>query len=294
MELRSLEHFVAVVDEGGFTRAAQRLRVAQPGVSAQVRNLERELGQRLFERTARGAVLTAAGEAALPHARAALAAAAAVREEVAQLSGLLRGSLRVGMLLSSSGMQLPAVLRAFRDRAPDVEVRLVEDDAAGLLEAVRCGDLDLAWVATADRDPPDLLCHPVAVEPLVALVAPGHPWGRRRTVALAELVGQPLLAVPRGGGMRTVLDEACAAAGLRARVEVEANSPVLLAALAAQGLGVALVPASFAAGLDAPGAPRALRVVRPALLGRVQVVWRPGPVLSPAARAFVALVRGWG
>jgi len=284
MELRALEHFVAVVDEGGFTRAAERLMVAQPGVSAQIRNLERELGQALFERHARGATLTAAGVAALPHARAALAAAAAVSQDVAALTGLLRGTLRIGVLLSSAGMQMPALLREFRDAAPAVELRVVEDDAANLLAGVRQGTLDVAWTATADRELDDLAGVTVSLEPLAALVGPGHRWARRRTVTLTELCGEPLLSVPAGGGLRTVLEEACAAEGLTPRITLEANSPVLLAALAAQGLGVALVPASFAAGAAA-----ALRIVRPALIGRVQVVWRrENP--SPATRAFTRLV----
>ncbi|PRY16658.1 LysR family transcriptional regulator [Kineococcus rhizosphaerae] len=291
MDLRALEHFVAVVDEGGFTRAAQRLLVAQPGVSAQIRNLERELGQTLFERHARGATLTAAGEAALPHARAALAAAAAVGDSVAELSGLLRGTLRLGMLLSSNGMQMPALLRRFRDQAPAVDVTIVEDDAANLLAAVREGTLDVAWTATAATAPEGLQSRRVSDEPLSALVVPGHRWTRRRTVPLAELCTEPLLVVPRGGGIRTVLDTACAEHGLDLRVELEANSPVLLAALAREGLGIAVVPSSYAATAEGL---HALRIVRPDLVGRVQVVWRAENP-SPATRAFAALVRraGW-
>lgn len=287
MELRALEHFVAVVDAGGFTRAAELLMVAQPGVSAQIRNLERELGQPLFERHARGATLTAAGEAALPHARAALAAAHAVGDGVAELSGLLRGSLRIGMLVSSNGMELPRLLREFRDRAPDVEVSVVEDDAANLLRGVREGTLDVAWTATADVELDDLTGVTVGRDPLVALVAPGHRWARRRTVTLAELCGEVLLAVPPGGGMRTVLEAVCAAHDLTPRVGLEANSPVLLASLAREGLGVALVPSSYAPSAEGV---HVLRIVRPELLARVQVVWRAAH-LSPAARAFTALVR---
>jgi len=286
MELRALEHFVAVVDEGGFTRAAERLLVAQPGVSAQIRNLERELGQTLFERHARGARLTPAGEAALPHARAALAAAQAVSTGVAELTGLLRGSLRVGMLLSSNGMQLPSMLRRFRALAPAVEVSVTEEDAATLLARVRDGSLDVAWTATQDSEPADLAGVTVGRDPLSAVVPPGHRWSRRRTVTLAELCTEPLLAVPRGGGMRTVLETVCTAHALVPRVELEANSPVLLAALAREGLGVALVPSSYAPlaqGLHP------LRIVRPELVGRVQVVWRRTG-LSPASRAFIELL----
>ncbi|MEW1959453.1 LysR family transcriptional regulator [Kineococcus sp. NPDC059986] len=287
MDLRALEHFVAVVDEGGFTRAAERLRVAQPGVSAQVRGLERELGQTLFERHARGATLTPAGAAALPHARAALAAAAAVGESVAEVGGLLRGRLGIGILLSSNGMDMPAALRAFRDRAPAVEVRVLEADAATLLERVRDGGLDVAWTATSGALPDDVTGHLVGTQPLAALVPAGHRWCRRRTVDLADLCGEPLLVVPPGGAVRGALEEACAGLGVAPRVELEANSPALLAALAREGHGVAVVPESFAALAEGV---HALRIVRPTPTGRVSVVWRRGNP-SPALRAFTGLVR---
>src|SRR3954449_5127616 len=103
MELRQLAYFVAVAEEASFTRAAAREHVAQPGVSAQIRRLEAELGQQLFERAASPVALTAAGEAALPFARAALAGAAGVRAVVDELGGLLRGHVGVGVVASVGG-----------------------------------------------------------------------------------------------------------------------------------------------------------------------------------------------
>lgn len=288
MELRQLEYFVAVVDDGGFTRAAERLLVAQPGISAQVKNLERELGAALLTRLPRGVALTAAGEAFLPQARATLAAVAGGRAAVDELAGLLRGRLAVGMLSSSSGMGMPRLLREFRDRAPDVEITVTEDDAEGLLRRVREGTLDVAWVATPDVGLPDLEEHPVAEELLAAVVAPAHRWIRRRRVTLAELTAEPLVTTPRGGAVRTVLEDACAAAGLRTRIDIEANSPVLVANLAAEGLGVGVVPASLAGSLDSV---HTLRIVEPELRSRVRVVWRGGAVTAPATRAFVDLLR---
>src|SRR5688572_18908100 len=98
MELRQLEYFVAVAEEAGFTRAAERVHISQSGVSAQVRALERELGATLFDRSTRAATLTAAGEAALRHARAALQAAEAVRRAVDEVNSVVRGRLVVGMV----------------------------------------------------------------------------------------------------------------------------------------------------------------------------------------------------
>ncbi|WP_369055227.1 LysR family transcriptional regulator [Kineococcus terrestris] len=293
MELRQLEHFVAVVDGGGFTAAAAHLRVAQPGVSVQVRKLEREVGQPLLERTPRGVRLTAAGEAALPHARAALAAAAAVREHVAELSGLLRGSLRVGLLLASAPEPFTGVLRAFRERAPGVELTVVEADAAALQRAVLDGSLDVAWVATGPGTPAGLTGQVLAEEEVVAVLAAGALPPRRRTTPLVDLLEHPLVCPPRGGGIRAVLEEACAAAGLVPRVAVEASSPATAVELAAGGLGAALVPASLAAGLD-PARCGVLRVVRPALRARVQLVRRAGTPAAPAVREFWRLARAAG
>src|SRR4051812_39385226 len=133
MELHQLRYLVAVAEEGGFTRAAAREHVAQPGISAQVARLERELGQVLFDRTARGVRLTTAGEAVLPHARAALAAVAAVRETADELAGLVRGRVSVGMVRGGV-VDLPGLLGAFHRTHPGVEIRLVEAATDALLE----------------------------------------------------------------------------------------------------------------------------------------------------------------
>ena len=114
MELHQLEYFVAVTEEGGFTRAAVRLRIAQPGVSAQIRKLERELGQELLDRSARTVRLTAAGEAVLPYARAALSAVESVREAVAELTGLTRGHVVIGAV-TSHPVDLPGILASFAE-----------------------------------------------------------------------------------------------------------------------------------------------------------------------------------
>src|SRR5690348_5879990 len=112
MELRHLQYLVAVAEEANFTRAAARVHVAQPGVSAQIRQLERELGQQLLDRSGRRVTVTAAGAAVLPHARAALAAVTAVRDAVDELTGLLRGRISIGTVtsISSEGFDLPVLL----------------------------------------------------------------------------------------------------------------------------------------------------------------------------------------
>src|SRR4051812_1957620 len=134
MELRQLAYVVAVADEGSFTRAAAREHVAQPGVSAQVRRLERELGQALFHRGPGPVTPTAAGEAVLPFARAALAAAAGVRDAADEIAGLVRGRVALGVVPSVSG-RLAGALAGFRTDDPGVEITLVEGTSDALLDA---------------------------------------------------------------------------------------------------------------------------------------------------------------
>ena len=136
-----------------FTRAAAREHVAQPGISAQIARLERELGHVLFDRSARGVRPTPAGEAVLPHARAALAAVAAVRDTADELAGLVRGRVSVGMVRGGGVVDLPGLLGDFHRTHPGVEIRLVEAATDALLDGLRRHDLDLAWVGrpTATR-----------------------------------------------------------------------------------------------------------------------------------------------
>src|SRR6478752_2621684 len=130
MELRQLEYFVAVAEERNFTRAAERVHISQSGVSAQIRQLERELGAELFDRTARAVTLTVAGKAALEHARQALAAARAVGQAVGEVTDLVRGSLRLGMVAGCTLTPLFDGLAAFHRAHPGVELALLEGDSA--------------------------------------------------------------------------------------------------------------------------------------------------------------------
>ena len=201
MELRQLEYFVAVAEEGSFTRAAERVRVAQPGVSAQIRRLERELGAELLDRSGRTVRLTEAGEAVLPYARAALAAVAGARLAVEELTGLLRGRVAVGTV-TAHGVDLPGLLAAFHRDHPGVEITLTTATTDRLLEDLRGGRLDAAIVSIGEDTPPGVEIHVVEEQPIVAAVAPGHELADREVVPLAGLRGHALICLPPGTGVR--------------------------------------------------------------------------------------------
>ncbi|MCK9893361.1 LysR family transcriptional regulator [Frankia sp. AgB32] len=282
----------SVAEEANFTRAAQRVHISQSGVSAQIRQLEHELGAALLDRSGRTASLTAAGAAALDHARAALAATAAVREAVDQVQGLVRGRIDVGMVASCTVEPFFAALAGFHHEYPAVEITLAEDTSDRLRDRVRAGALELALVgiSAADAAEPRLL--PVLGEPLIAAVAPTHPLADRPRVTLAELAPHPLVCLPTGTGIRAVFDQACAAAHLHPQVRLQAAAPRAVADLAARGLGVAILSASMTA--EHGDRLRALPiedVTTPALLA---LVWAGGPhpalpeLLRHCRQAFAA------
>jgi DNA-binding transcriptional LysR family regulator len=282
MELRQLEYFVAVAEEANFTRAAERVHISQSGISAQVRTLETEVGAELFDRSARTTRLTAAGAAALPHARAALAAAGALRQAVDDVNGLVRGRLVVGMITGCEVTPLFDALAAFHQAHPGIEIALREDNSGHLIEDVRAGTADIALVGAPAKPPDGLDAQVIVSEGLVAGAPPDHPLARKPRITLAELTAYPIVSLPVGTGIRTVLDEACAAAGLRPDIALEATAPGAVADLAARGLGVAVLSTSMASGYAALRAVPVDGVHIPAILA---LVWRPAA--SPVLRALL-------
>ncbi|MFF2774185.1 LysR family transcriptional regulator [Streptomyces sp. NPDC058052] len=287
MDLRQLEYFVAVAEERNFTRAAERVHISQSGVSAQIRRLEHELGAELFDRSARTVTLTAAGEAALAHARAALASAGAVGRAVDEVTGLVRGRLTVGMVVGCTVTPLFEALAAFHAAHPGVEVLLQEDNSDRLVDGVRSGTVDLALIGAAAATPDGLDALTVISERLVAAVPPGHPLAGRESLALGDLTAHPIVCMPPGTGLRAVLDRACAAQDLRPAIALEAGAADTIADLAARGLGVAVLSASMAAAhADRLTVLRLDDVDVPALLA---LVWKPAH--HPAVRAFLGHAR---
>ncbi len=282
MDLRQLSYFVAVAEEGQFTRAAERVSVAQPAVSAQIGRLERELGERLFHRDPRAVTLTPAGDALLPHARAALAAAERGRDTIASLRGMLSGRLRVGVA-GPVDQRLAETLGEFHRLHPAIEIALSHGQNEPMLLAVAHGELDAAVVGLGAQELPHAVrAREVATEPLVLCVPPGHELSARETVTLAELRDEPLLMLPRGSGLRTVVFNACREHGFVPRVAGETAELRALVELAGVGLGVAIVPRSVAEGATT------LRLTRPELWRRTALAWN-GEGVSPAGRAFLAL-----
>jgi DNA-binding transcriptional LysR family regulator len=271
MDLRQLEYFVAVAEEANFTRAADRVRITQSGVSAQIRQFERELGVDLFDRSGRTVRLTPAGEAALPHARTALAAAGAVRTVCEEVNGLVRGKLRIGMVTGCTVTPLFDALAAFHQDHPGIEISLAEENSDMLMENVRAGQLDIALAAVAGAVPDGLDSLTIVSESLTAAVSPEHELAGLKSVSLERLTSYPLICLPVGTGVRGVLDQACAAAGIRPTVSLQATAPGAVMDLAARGLGVAVLSTSMTAEHEGVRSVAIKDVAVPAMLA---LVWR--------------------
>jgi DNA-binding transcriptional LysR family regulator len=285
MELRQLEYFVAVVEEGGFTKAAARVHVAQPGVSAQIRRLERELGHELLDRQPRTVHLTELGAAVLPYARAALEAVAGARLAVDELAGLLRGQVAVGMVVACSALDVTEVVAGFHRAHPGVEIALSEANSDRLFEALLAGELDLAFAAFGAATPLHIETQVIADEPLVAAVSRDHPLAGRKTIALNMLRDRALISLPVGTGMRSALEQACATAGFEPQIAFEASDPRMLADLASRGLGVAILPESLARARA--GELHTIAITPPQMRAGLALAWRRGGPTSPAGRAMI-------
>src|SRR5262245_39616572 len=196
--------------------------------------LERELGEPLFHRHSRSVRLTGAGEALLPHARAALAAAERGRESVAALRGLLRGRLRVGVSRPVDH-RLAATLGAFHRAHPAIEILLTEQHHEPILAALAGGDLDAAVLGMPAPRPAGIQSRLIGTEPLVLGARPDHPLSSSERISLGRLREEPMITLTRGSGLRAVLEAACRQAGFTPRITAETDELGHLVALAAEG-----------------------------------------------------------
>ncbi len=284
MELRHLRYFAAIVDAGGVSRAAAQLRMTQPALGRQVRDLEAELGVRLFDRVGRRVQLTGEGEDLLRRCRTLLADAESVLERGRALARGTTGLLRVGSTPHTLEAVLTPFLPRFRRSYPGVDVHFTEDGGPRLFDHLERGAVHLALTAFAFGDE-RFSGRPLFPAVAMAVTRATHALAKRRTVDVTELAQHPLLLLRRGFGTRQWFDAACQADRLRPRVLLESAAPQTLVALAAIGYGVAVVPSNMVLGRAVPAAPVTHR--RAVLGGWLGAFWHPRRFLPPYAEAFV-------
>ncbi|WP_110206638.1 LysR family transcriptional regulator [Nocardioides daejeonensis] len=243
MELRQLRYVLAVAETRSFTRAAERCFVVQSALSHQVQALERELGVRLFARTSRRVELTAAGAAFLPAARASVEAAARAAADAHAAAGRISGTLTIGLIPTVTALDVPATLRSFLHRHPEVRISVRSGGSLEFTEAIGAGEVDVAVLGLHESQPPrHVATTELARGRHVAVLGRRHRLARRRRLDLAELAAEPFADFPARLPGRLQSDVAFEAAGLTREVRFEAMTASLMLDLVRAGLAVALLP----------------------------------------------------
>ena len=247
MNLEQLKGFVTVAELGHFTRASEKLHLAQPSLSRQISTLEQELGAELFHRARGNISLTAAGETLLPRARRMLTDADAIRTEMAELAGLQRGRVRLGATPTLCISLVAEVLRAFHTAHPGIELQLIEGGSNLLIEQLAAGAVDMALVTMSEGQPVTgtaLVRTPLLSEELVVVSSADAPPIAASSIDLQRLSQLPLVALAESYDLRGATDAAFRAAGLTPSLVVEGAEMDAVLRFVERGIGVAVVPAT--------------------------------------------------
>jgi LysR family hydrogen peroxide-inducible transcriptional activator len=243
MELDQLRYFCAIVEAGGFSRAARQIHVSQPSLSQQIRKLEDELGARLFDRLGRSVRLTELGRAFLPRARGVLRELEAARGDVLERKASIGGTICVGVIPTIAPYFLPSLLTAFSRLHPEARVTVVEEITPLLLEKLRTGSMDVALVAL----PLPVRGHefealPLLKEKLYAVLPSRHPLARGAQLSLGDLSEEPFLLLRDGHCFRETAVAACKRAHLNPQIVFESGQFSSILSMVSAGLGVSVVP----------------------------------------------------
>lgn len=291
MEIRQLRAFIAIAELGTFTAGAQRVHVTQAAISMQIRQLENELGARLFIRAPRRVMLTEAGEQLLQRARQILRDHDAAVDEIAELAGAERGRLRIG---SASAMVttdvLPELLKELRQQHAGAEVTVSSGTSESLVQQILGGELDLAFVSLP-VEARGINTERLSQDQLVAVASPRHRLAKQRTISAYSLAGEKLILGERGGNTRRLIDQFFAQAGVTLQVSMELSRQAAIRRMVEEDMGVGIVPLQTVSEAVAKG-----RLVRWWIEG-AQINWELGVARltggyeSPIVQTFIRLAR---
>ncbi|MGV7207257.1 LysR family transcriptional regulator [Oxalobacteraceae bacterium A2-2] len=286
MNLRTLRAFVEVVRQGGFTQAAEVVSVTQSSISKSVRTLEQELDTPLLQRASNKVELTAAGQIVYRRALAMLGERAGMAAELDGLRGLTQGVLRIGIPPVGSGALFARLFAEYRRRHPGIEIELVEHGSQRLYELLAAGEIELAALLAPVG--PEFDSQDVRIEPLVALMASGHPLAGSARVDFAALAGSSFILFEAGFALNRIILDACERRGVRPHVTARSAQLDFIADLVAAGVGVAFFP-RLLAGMHARPDVAQVPLDEPGTDWHLALAWRRAAHLSPAARAWLEL-----
>lgn len=287
MELRQLNYVIQIANEKNFSRAADKLHIAQPSLSQQLSKLEQELGVLLFRRTTNSVELTQAGQVFVEKSQSILDAVEQLKQEMDDMAQMRRGRLVVGTLPITGSHVLPLVLPAFGAQYPQIEVILVEETTAKLEQLTASGGTDLSLLSLPLIDT-SLTYEPYLEEQICLAVPPQHPLASRKdSVDIAELKDEPFIGLKRGQGFRQITVELCEEAGFTPEIVFESSNIETVQSLVAGGMGIAFVPQMLTRSGGSEFMPVYLKLKSKPTRTLV-IASRKGRYLSKAAQAFIA------
>lgn len=288
LDFERLKAFRAVALERSFSRGAKRIFRTQPAVSQSVGMLEKQIGQRLFDRMGRRVELTPAGEMLLTHVQQAFGALEEAQAQLDALGGLRRGALRLGASDTTTCYLLPPVLREFRRRYPGIEIVISNRPSPAVLQQVLARDVDLGLVTLPLRHP-GIVVREAAEREDVLICAPGHPLSRRRRASLEDAARYPMILLDRGSNTRSFIDARFHAAGVTPQIAMELASIEAIQRLVQLDLGLSIVPLAAVEEEVRKGRLCALRVFRAEERRKLGFIYGKSVALPAAAREFLRL-----
>lgn len=242
MELRQLRYFIEVAEREHFTSAAEHLHVAQSAISLQISKLEAELGVALFERTGRNIKLTQIGSIFLTHTKAAVQAINYAKSKIDEYLDPEHGTIKIGYPTSLAKHLLPTVISAFREKQPNVSYHLRQGSYAYLIEAVKNGEIGLAFLGPVPTTDPDLEPYILFSENFSVLVPANHPLAKKKSLALDDLRNEHFVLFPEGYVLEKISVEACLHAGFEPNIIAVGEDMDAIKGLVAAGIGVSILP----------------------------------------------------
>ena len=289
MELHQLRYFLAVAKNGNFSRAAEQCHVAQPSLSQQIQKLEEELGEKLFNRLKRCAVLTAAGEALLPRATRIVNEVEAARHDVADASDLVRGSVSIGILPTIAPYLLPRVLLLVANEYPGISIMVHEEPTAQLLRMAGACEIDLAIVSLPIHDD-RFVIESLLEEELLLAVPPDHRLARKRSIHLSDLEGERFILMKEGHCLSDQTLRFCERQDMSPSIAFRSAQLETIQALVTAGVGVSLIP-EMACRSNRSSQPAYRSLTKPRPRRSINVIWHKEQHHSRAAREFLRLLR---
>ncbi len=291
MELRQLEYFVAIAETGAFSRAALRLSVTQPVLSRQMRALEHELGTDLYYRTGRGIVLTEAGKLLEQHARGVLETTAGAKRAIAALGSTPTGKVTIGMPPSVGSVLTTPIVQRFRAEFPQVSLGVMEGFSGHVLEWLTTGRIDVAVLYNAPRTS-TLVAEPLVTDELFLLGPTEDPAGAGNDAVKASMLAEiPLILPSRPHGLRVLVDDCLAKAGVAPNVQVEIDAMPSTLGLVERGVGYTILSYSCVHNLIETGRIRKWSIVAPKMTRSLVVATSTQRPVTQAARALIGFVR---